>query len=579
MAKRQIVHPPRNRKVVNDLGAVDVQAPSASGGASLPNLRTRPTNRMMQSLAGFSETLAQLAVRREKNDAAKEALAARNTALAGKFASFKRQASVDIYDQTRGDIAGRKSRAQLREQLDQGIVDILNGNDDLPTSLQKYDEFKSQLTETEYSNDLQESENYKAGFLPHYVEQVEAGRLELGARFKAKFDAQTDAVLSEKVDQVASEVNQFQVFDPNAPDSGGRLAQKSGLGMEEFNGLVKTGVDLGKSREDSIMHILTTIAAKADEEGRPDLFNFAKETTVDGIKLESNQKYNKIIDAGRDAATKTLIAAGKERDRQEKLELKTGQDRSQNMFYTYVFDNGGDPKSKKLINSLAKRYQWTPDQITKALAYVDTIGSGVTVTPDSNVEWKLSQDIQEGTFKTEAQLADMILLSSQVGEGVDKGMGDRLRKRMAERRELSDDASAYKRHLDGLKAFLGRGKGLVLDTGTEDFVTQTQKAGKVVEEFKEALSAFYIEFGQDALMDSPEANKYFQEARDRVMLANGFGPPTEAPTGEPIDIDAPGAGGVLEARRKQLNAARVARQEKQQALTEVGATHNFLLNR
>jgi len=140
-----IFRQPQQRKVVNDISKVPLQAPSGSGGANLPNLRTTPTNKVMESLAGFSDTINKLAAVREKNDAAKEALKARNDALAGKFSVFDREASVIEYDQTRGDIKGRTAAATIQEDLLAARNDILNQNLTIQDTLSAFDEAKADI--------------------------------------------------------------------------------------------------------------------------------------------------------------------------------------------------------------------------------------------------------------------------------------------------------------------------------------------------------------------------------------------------------------------------------------------------
>jgi hypothetical protein len=527
MARKRALAPRKNRAVVADLAPTKFTAPGSSGRASLPGLRTTgpgsaAANSIAKSFDGFSKTLSQIGIAREKNGAATEALEARNAALAGEFRPFDRQESVDIYDQTFGDIRGRSAFLQQQQGVEAGVTDITNQNLSVEGSLAAYDEFRTTYIKENYGDQLDSTDNFKAGFLPHIIKGFEEGKIALATQVKAKHDAQTDAVLSEKVGLVTDHSAIVQEFDPNNPDGSGVASFKpKGMDVSDFTELIQTGVALGKTREDSTLHVLSTVAAKAVEEGRPEFLDFTKESTVNGIKLESNLKYNKLIDTARSQATTAMIARVNAQYTRDERTLKEGQRQSSNSLYEWMDDNPGDPKTKKMISAAAVRYGWTPEQRTKAMSYSEDIADGGNISYLANVEDQLTKDISSGAVDRQSQLAEMFSLSRQVGEGLDRPAYNRLNAKLKEQLGRGATADAFKRNRKALEGLLGKGKQYV-GTDSGALVTVDQQRAQVLEDFDLAYS-FFLKKHPEEPLHGDIATEFADEWADKVLNASALG--------------------------------------------------------
>jgi hypothetical protein len=498
---RQTFHQPQRREVAQDISKAQITTPSVSGGANLPNLRTTPTNRVMESLSGFSETITKLAAVREKNDAAKEALKARNDALAGKFSVFDRGASVDLYDQTRGDIKGRSSALAIQENLTAATSDILNQNLTIQDSLAAFDEAKANIMQENYADHLKQSEAYKSGFLPHIVSTIEKQRTGLAQLHQAKFIAEAKATQSEFASNVAHGVPQ------TGPDKGVKL--------EHFEAIRTSGVNLGLKREEATINAIDSIGLIAVEEGKPWLLKFADEVGKDGFKVTNKVALKKKVVEFRSKAQAQFIQGEKLRLAKETRELEAERVAIKQEYYKSVVlnpseDHSGMLKDISILNKLKG------EDLSKMSNFAHNMRSGDRdIAVDNKLEVDTKLKIARGEITKIEELVNIYNQSALSKRGINKSAFDRLSTDLETHQTREGTINNFTTNRDSIKNIFGDDEFIEKNVGGYGQIKR-EDAKKMqtfsLRSMDQALIYFQAKFPEEPL-SGPKAGAFFFNVR------------------------------------------------------------------
>ena len=506
---------PRNRVVASDLSKVQFSAPSAGGGANLPGLRTRDsTNNMLQSFAGFTKTLQGIAIVREKNDAAKEALEARNKALEGKYSTFQRQESVDIYEQTRGNIKGRSAIVGLQEGLDAGTTDILNQNLSLKGTLEAYDSMKSELINEKFEGDLNRSEAYKSGFLPHVVDSIEKNRVALAQAHKAKF------VAEQKTDQREHIQNQLndKLQEETIGVAGNVVKSYPFYTQEDFLNARAVGVNLGLTREQATTNALENIAEIAVFTNNPDILEFAFKKLPGGGSLTNDPELAKLLRGAFDKARSGRIA---DAARVSNLETQMMNKRSESIKVDWMgklLDNPNvnhDEEFRQLVSS----GKLNSADIGSLVTFKSSIAKGdshIVEDPSMITDLEIRAASGELTFD---ELKTKMNQSVATGRGITFSQFSSILPKLTSASNKKAAVNAYTTNVSAVTNFFGddefiedRFKSFGLD---EDFDIKTLQSDMLFL-MKNSATLFYRETGETDL-NSPKAFKWFGDFKQHVL--------------------------------------------------------------
>jgi hypothetical protein len=493
MAKRQVVHQPKARQVVQDISKVDFQAPTGGGGTNLPNLRVTPTNRMMESLSGFSESITRLAAVREKNDAAKEALKARNAALTGEYQSFDRQESVDIYDQTRGDISGRSAIAGLQLDLSAIKTDIINQKLTLQESLAAFDSEKAKLIQERFGEQLGQSEAYKAGFLPHIVSGIESTRVELAKQYKENFTTETKKTQSEDIgNRVAAHTSSTPVGE--------------GLSISQFSGFVKSGVNMGLTRKEATENAVDTIGQIALNTANPYLLDFADQADSNNFKISSNVELNTKITAYRNKARTRFNTEYTRREAaKDKLVKERGAAalKSETEKFLEDPDNYDDDAGEQ---RLAEEGSVTAAQTQAFFTFRDAVRKGgKDIVRDTAVYIKAHSRLTDGKM-TREELDELMISSAETKSGIT----------LDDYNRLIPVFEKHKSLVAGNNAFTIAGNQVEDSFGSDDFILSLK--GEDFKPFGAKDAADLIRIKADAIAMMDKAKLYFVETWPKEPL-------------------------------------------------------------
>jgi len=527
-----------DRKVVNDISKANFIAPSAGGGTNLPGLRTRnPSNNALEGLAGFSKTIAQLGLIREKNDAAAEALKAKNDALAGKYSSFKYKYSVDLYDQTRGDIKGRSSSLAIQEQLQALNTDILNQNKDIDTSLEMFNEGSAKIFQDNYGDHLNQSEAYKSGFLPHVVNGREKNRTALAEAHKAKFDVERQGDLQELTNILIDEVTPVHVFDPENPDSGGKLAGKLTYDENSFKENIKAGVQLGLTKETALDVTVTTLISRSIADGTPELLALKDVRLDNGVKLFSHPKYGPLLLDAEVKARSAYITKEKRIIEREKQELTAKRDAMGADSMQYLIENaGGD--NREYLQSVADMKILKPSTMASLITFDQNLASNDY---DIHVDDALVTDtyaaIANGFITTTDQLKTLYNNSKEAGRGLNTKeflkLNTYLQSEINEAEETANAFTAFRKTISGVipeddTALFGLLGQMRPDGGVytyDDILNSKRVRTKMLAQYDSSAQAFQrLHPGKSK--SSPEAFDFYEKTAQALIETSQFDPTT-----------------------------------------------------
>ena len=495
-----------NRTVVADISKASFVAPSAGGGGNLPNLRTRPTNRLLGSFAGFSESLNQLSAVRERNDAAKEALKARNDALAGNFSVFDREQSVQVYDQTRGDIKGRSSALAIQLDLDAAKNDILNKNLTIDDTLLEYDQAKARIIQDKYQDHLEQTESYKSGFLPHVVSTIEKNRIDLASKHQEKFITQTKADQSELVSVLAEQ----------SPDTG----PDKGVDFQTFSVMRTAGVNMGLSREEATENTIDSIGLIAVGEGKPWLLKFADQAGPDGFKVNNNTRLRKKIFEYRTKAQAQFIQGEKRKIEIEAKELDSERLAIKQEAYQNIIENPGEDHSS-LIRDIGDMQKLKGEDLAKLSNFAHTVRNGDRdISPDNQLLVKTKLKIATGELKTVAELVKLYTDSGLRREGINLAGFKELQGDLEKHQSSLGSINAFTANRDSIKNIFGDDQ--FLEENTAGFGKPKRAAAKEMQNFAirsmdEALLYFQAQFPEETL-SGPEASRFFTRVRKSIEI-------------------------------------------------------------
>jgi hypothetical protein len=501
----------KNRQIAQDISKASFQAPSAGSGTNVPSLRTTPTNRMMESLSGFSAGIAKLAAVREKNDAAKEALKARNDALTGKFSVFDRDASVQVYDQTRGDIKGRSAAAAIQLDLTAAKADILNQNLTIQDSLEAYDEAKASIIQEKYGDHLKQTESYKSGFLPHVVSTIEKNRTDLASKHQAKFIAESKATQSEFSDTVIDSV----------PQTG----TDKGVNFEQFSAIRTAGVNMGLEREEATINAIDSIGLRAVTEGKPWLLKFADEAGPNGFKVSNNTALNKKVIEFRTKAQAKFIQVEKLRIQNEARERAEGERTVLKQAYDMIIKNPTEDHSG-MIKDIGTLGAVDGPKMAALSNFSANVRKGDRhIALDNRLVVSLKQQIAEGDITKMGQLVTIYNDSSKSGKGINLTAFNDLQSDLQASGSGGGSVNAYSTNLTSIKNIFGD------DEFIEDNVSGYGKLKRgqakaiqalSIRTMQQSLVFFKAVHGNDMDLNSPEARKFFTKVRTSLEanLAN-----------------------------------------------------------
>jgi hypothetical protein len=491
----------KDRIVAQDISKAQFQAPSGGGGTNLPNLRVTPTNRMMESLSGFSQTITKFAAVREKNDAAKEALKARNDALAGKFSTFDRDASVDVYDQTRGDIKGRSSAAAVQEDLTAAKADILNQNLTIQDTLAAFDEAKSNIMQEKYAGHLKQSEAYKSGFLPHVVGAIEKNRTDLAAAHQAKFIAESKATQSEFASEIAHGVPQ------TGPDKG--------VHFEQFKSIRSAGVNLGLKREESTINAIDTIGLIAVEEGKPWLLKFADEAGPDGFKVTNNNELKKKVVEFRSKAQAQFIQGEKLRIANETRARTEAERVTLEQAYDSIIKSPSDDHSG-MIKDVSNLGVVAGPKMAALSNFAYNMRNGDRdIAPDNKLEVDTKLKIAKGEITKVSELVKLYNDSALSKRGINKTAFDRLITSLDTHLSREGTINSFTANRDSIKNIFGDDEFIEKNVG--GYGLSRREDAKKMQTFSlrsmdQALIYFQSKFPEEPL-SGPKAGEFFFNVR------------------------------------------------------------------
>ena len=526
----------KNRVVVNDIQAPGFQKPGKASGTNLPRANTSPTSRnstnsIMQSFAGFNKALGNIALSREKNNAAVEALEARNTALAGEYKTFDRQESVDAFEQATGQIQAQSTALLFKEHMTAANVDLINQRLPLAETLAGADAAASAWLEENAPQIRTSSEAYKSGFLPGIINTKEGLKTALAEQYAVARKGEQLDTLTDAANMAADEFIATARFDPTDPDGAGGVDNVRTFDISAFKSLQDTGIALGLTRAEATEQTLLTLAAKAEEEANPELLEFAKQRLPDGTLLENNLKYNKIIDDARVKAMSTRIAALKEADRKEDRRMKEGRRSSQIDTMDHAIDNPESVlETKQAIQGLAKKYKWTPAELKNALDFAESVSGDGAITLDPKVEEGALRLILDGHINTPSQLQS-IYNETMNGDrnGINLAALKRLQTHMKAVVANGNKANAFKIQKDRLLRTYGLSENTIFLPAqkgeSEKEFTQRKLVADLVGNYDEGLQAF-LNAQPDAILYGPEATQFFSDHFDRVMASANIDPVT-----------------------------------------------------
>jgi hypothetical protein len=494
------------RKVVQDISKASFTAPSAGGGASLPGLSTRTTtarsmNNALEGLAGFSKTIAQLGLIREKNSAAAEALQAKNDALAGKFSTFDRKASVDLYDQTRGDIKGRSASLSIGEQLQAVRTDILNQNLSIDDSLKAFDEAKSQIMQDNFAGHLQQSEAYKSGFLPHAVNTIEKNRVALAEAHQLKFNAERKADQSEFATSIVGQTKQF------GPDKG--------VHFEDFAAIRKAGVNMGMTREDATTNAIDTIGLIAVGEGKPWLLKFGDEAGPDGFKVSNNPDLKKRLLEYKTKAQAQFIGGEKLRIANEAREKAEKEQAALDDGYDAIIKSPSEDHSG-LIKDISSLGYVDGQKIAALSNFAHNARNGDRDIAPNNimlVDTKLK--IARGEITKVGELVKLYNESAKSKQGINKSGFDDLHAELVAHQSREGAVNSFSTNRDSIKNIFGDDKNLM--DNVSGFGIEKRANAKRIQTFSLRIMDQSLEYFRhlhpDEPLSGPIAGKFFFTVR------------------------------------------------------------------
>ena len=513
----------KKRVVEGKLNVPAFSTPGRAGSARLPGLNTRPNTgaaSIAKSFEGFSKSLLQIGVAREKNAAASEALDARNAALVGKFKEFDRQASVDIYEATTGDIKGRSAALGLQEQLDAGTIDLLNQNLSLSQTLSSFDQMKDKLLQENFgqqgSGDFtdQRTEQYRSGFIPHIINSVEKQRVRVAAQHKAKFEAERKATVSEYAGMVADSVIQrVAAFDPTAPDSSGTTIEQIGFGVTEFNDVLKQAINLGMKKEEATVHIINTLGLKAVEEGRPELMAFTEQRLPSGGKIANNQVLNKQADEFRVKATTVFIQREKLQITKDARELKNRQ-RVTSAGAINIMIQNPEADHSEMLKKVSELQILKPATMTSLVSFNRALKEN-----DSDIF--MTRGYEAGLYSQIANgdITRVDQLSKLLADGkVTKDVFRRLHTTLQTQLGSDESENAYKIYLRSISESFADPDALILGGAnlTDVLNLETIKA-KMLTTYREGAIIFQNKF-PGASLSSPEAVEFFENHAKQIQI-------------------------------------------------------------